>query len=204
MNHDPHTNSPKGALMNRVTAILICLSIAMCAIVPFAHGTQIVYQTPQQLGHNAELVVHGTVVSVESQWDDQRAKIFTTTRIAVEDTYKGAGSPLVEIIQLGGVVGNVRVNVSGALQWAPGEEVLLFLEPYLGKYAVSGFSQGKFLVQRDPESGDAYVRRPSLDGVEIQGAPSVDGSPRSSAMADMPLQDFVDRALADGKKGGSR
>ena len=55
---------------------------------------------------------------------------YAETIVEVDEAYKGQASPSVRIVQLGGVVGNVRMTVHGALHWHPGEEVLLFLEPY--------------------------------------------------------------------------
>ncbi len=68
----------------------------------------------------------------------------------------------------GGTVGNIRVNVEGCLKWVRGEEVLLFLEPYEnGVWQVSGLSQGKYLIERDPETGEKLVSRTALEGVEL-------------------------------------
>jgi hypothetical protein len=167
-------------------------------------ATQIVYQSPEQLGEQAALVVLGRVTSVESYWNDKRTKIFTTTRIEVDDTYKGTGTSVVEIVQLGGTVDNLRINVSGSLIWRTGEEVVVFLEPYEGKYAVSGFSQGKFSVTRDPQTGKAFVRRPALEGVEVQGSAPSDVAAKSYEMDEVLLDTFINRALGDARKGGSR
>lgn len=90
----------------------------------------------------------------------------------MDETYKGGAVPDVRIVQLGGIVGHVKMKVSGALRWKRGEEVLLFLEPYdRGTYQVSGFSQGKFGIERDPDTGRMYVKHPPLEGIEIIGAP---------------------------------
>jgi hypothetical protein len=157
--------------------------------VPLSKATQILYQSPQQLGEQSSLVVRGKVTSTRSFWNDQRTKVFTETHIAVDETYKGGDVATLRVVQLGGVVDNIRVTVSGALQWTPGEEVLLFVEPYRADaYQVSGFSQGKFNVKRDPQTGKAFIQRPALEGVEIMGA----------------LDVFVNRALGDSDKGGSR
>jgi hypothetical protein len=183
------------------------LAVALVILVVAAtvvRATQIVYRSPEQLGEQSVLVVHGRVTSVESSWNEKRTKIFTTTQVEIDDTYKGANRSTVDIVQLGGTVDNVRVNVSGSLSWRPGEEVVLFLEPYEGKYAVSGFSQGKFNVTRDPVTGKAFVRRPALEGVEVTGAPSSDGTTKSLEMNDVPLDVFINRALGSNGKGGSR
>jgi len=114
----------------------------------------------------------------------------------VDDAYKGARPTSVSILQLGGVVDGVRVTVSGALNWRDGEEVLLFLEPYTnGSYQVSGFSQGKFEVERDPETGERFVRRPELTGAEIIAAPDANGMTVTSRVDRVSLDKFVQRAL---------
>ncbi len=174
--------------------ILFCLSFVLIASTAFA--TQILYQSPQQLGQQSSLVVRGKVVSVDSYWNDDHSKIFTRTRVGVDETYKGVDEPVVDIIQLGGVVDNVRVTVHGALQWAPGEEVLLFAERQdTGDFRVTGFSQGKFHIERDHDTGVAYVDSPPLDGVELVGASGADGIKRPTKSQKVTVDTFVDQAL---------
>jgi hypothetical protein len=62
-------------------------------------------------------------------------------------------------------------------------------------YRVSGLSQGKFKVERDPVTGEAFVTRPVLDDAELLGAPSRDGAARTSQAVKMPLGKFIDDAL---------
>jgi hypothetical protein len=189
----------------RILAVSSLFLLVLNLSVPLSKATQILYQTPQQLGEQSSLVVRGKVTSTRSFWNDQRTKVFTETQIAVDETYKGGDVATLRVVQLGGVVDNIRVTVSGALQWIPGEEVLLFVEPYRADtYQVSGFSQGKFNVKRDPLTGKAFIQRPALEGVEIMGAPSADGMTKASKVEDVPLEVFVNQALGDSDKGGSR
>jgi hypothetical protein len=182
--------------MNKhVSTICYVLLILICAA-PVLHATQIRYQSPQQLGQQSSLVVQGKVADVRSYWNDKHTKIFTETLIQVDQTHKGQAAGVVKIIQLGGIVGNVKVSMAGALQWRPGEEVLLFLERYgPDNYQVSGFSQGKFIVERDPSTGEPFIERPALEGTEIQGAPSKNGAVMTSRIEPVSLQKFIDRAL---------
>jgi hypothetical protein len=76
----------------------------------------------------------------------------------------------------------------------------LFLEPYDGPAAgaetfqVSGFSQGKFNVERDPRTGRSFVSRPETIGTELVGAPS--GAPEPSAgVENVTIEQFIDEAL---------
>ena len=162
-----------------------------------AHATQVVYQNPQQLGQQSTLVVRGKVATVESYWNADRTKIFTRTLITIDETYKGAAAGSVEVTQLGGVVDGVRVTVHGAVVWRPDQEVVVFLEPYKANgYHVTGFSQGKFDVERDPDSGLPFVRRPTIDGLELMTtSPSGDQPPRSSEVRRMPIDQFIKQAL---------
>jgi len=165
-----------------------------------AHATQIVYQTPRQMGATSTVVVEGRVSSVRSFWNSDRTQILTEAQIAVSASHKGQAPGTVRVVQLGGVVGHVRVNVAGALSWQPDEEVLLFLEAMPnGAHRVAGFSQGKYRVERDEASGRRFVVAPSLEGVELVGAP--DGSPPPARLERIGVNRFVDQALG---KGGAR
>lgn len=179
----------------------LILVVVVCLVLPqVSSATQVVARTDQQLGGQATQVVRGHVSSVRSFWNPQHTRIFTETMISVDETYKGAQSSSVRLLQPGGVADGVRMTVSGALHWTAGEEVLLFLEPYVdGAQQVSGFSQGKFHIERDPDTGKPFVRRPALGGAEFvssRGGPAV---PAPAPMENVPLDRFIDRAL-----GGSR
>lgn len=184
----------------RRLSIFIPTTLAAIVLVfagtPLALATQIVYRTPQQMGQQSSLVVQGEVTGVRSYWNEKRTKIFTETLVQVDQAYKGTNPGTVRVVQLGGTVGNVRVTVAGALQWKRGEEVLLFLEQATDEaYQVSGFSQGKFNIERDPVTGEAFVRRQALEGVEILLAPQADQQVSPSRSFNVPLKRFIDDAL---------
>ena len=152
---------------------VLLLALALAGPV---EATTVIYASPQDLGSEADIVVLGRVESTESYWNEGRTTILTRTRIAVEQAYKGPAPATVEIIQVGGIVGPVIVNVQGACTWMPGEEVVLFAEAHDANcYVVSGFSQGKFSVVRDSRTGDPIVRSPRVDGVRLLGAPGGKG-----------------------------
>jgi hypothetical protein len=159
--------------------------------------------SPEQLGAGSVLVVSGKVAEVRSYWNPSRTKIYTETRIDVTDSWKGSAGASVDVIQLGGVVGHVRMNVHGALAWKQGEEVLVFLESAGDDaWQVTGFSQGKYRIERN-ERGEAFVRNAPGDAVVI-GAPAADGSGRAVRTDSMPLDMFINQALGRSAQGGSR
>jgi hypothetical protein len=97
---------------------------------------------------------------------------------------------------MGGTVDNVKVTVHGALAWNVGEEVLLFLENAGGgSYHVSGFSQGKFDITRNEATGEAFVNRPELLGIEFVESSSLEPSAASSRVDEVPLDRFINQAL---------
>jgi hypothetical protein len=173
--------------------VTAALAVLLC--VTAVEATQVLYRSPQELGKESALVVQGRVTGVQSYWNETGSKIFTEARVEVAEAYKGAKPGTVRVIQLGGVVGHVKMTVAGSLAWIPGEEVLLFLEPSNeGAYQVSGFSQGKFAVERDPETGLAYVSRPALEGADVLRASGEAAGP-DTGVARVPLERFVTEAL---------
>lgn len=170
--------------------------LVVIVLAPFLQATQILYRSPQQLGEESSLVILGKVRNVNSYWNESRSKIFTETVVEVDETYKGQTGSIVRIIQLGGVVGHVRMTVHGALHWRPGEEVLLFLEPFsAGAFQVSGFSQGKFEIERDPVSGRAFVKHPRLEGVQVLRAAGEEEGVPVPRDEKMPLHKFINETL---------
>ncbi len=182
--------------MYRATTIL-CVLLVLTVSLP-SYATQIIHRTPQQLGTESSLVVRGTVASVRSYWNESRTKVFTETMVNVADTYKGGSPAAVRVVQLGGIVGNVKVSVAGALQWRVGEEVLLFAEQSgADAYRVAGFSQGKFHIERDAKTGKPYITRPALQGVEVLKAPGLDEPARVTRLERVSLEQFVQEALPE-------
>jgi len=171
--------------------------VVMLSLATSATATQVIMQSLAELGENSTAVVKGKVAGVRSYWNDSHTKIFTETTITIDETFKGQLGGVVSVVQLGGTVDNIRVTAHGALRWRFDEEVVLFLEPGVDQtYQVAGFSQGKFQVDRDPQTGAVYITRPSLSGLEIIG--TSDDKANSGKMSRIPLQAFMDEALGTG------
>jgi len=184
--------------MSSCTRVIPILFVAACVLAGAADATQVIHKSAVQLGSESASVVRGKVTDIRSFWNDKHTKIFTEVVVAVDETYKGPSQRTVRLLQLGGTVDPVKMTVHGALQWRTDEEVLLFLEPYKGEYHVSGFSQGKFPIERDARTGKPFVRR-SLDDAPAPASASLH---RRSVAPVTPLDEFVDHAL--GRKGGAR
>jgi len=158
--------------MRKGASILWVSVLALLVLTVASQATKIIYQTPKELARESSQIVRGKVASVQSFWNESKSKIFTEVLISVDETYKGAAVREARVLQLGGIVDHVNMHVEGALSWKANEEVLLFLEPNVpGTFAVSGFSQGKFAIERDRKTGKPFVRAINLEGVELLGKP---------------------------------
>ena len=181
--------------MKKAACILWVSACALLVLSAAGQTTKILYQSPRELANESSQIVRGTVTSVRSYWNDEGTKIFTEALVAVDQTYKGAAIGEARVLQLGGIVGHVNMHVEGALTWRPDEEVLLFLEPNVrGTFSVSGFSQGRFDLTRDPKTGTVFVKGADLGSVELVGSsPGAAPPPRGKVSLDQFINETLDR-----------
>lgn len=181
--------------MKRSVKVLVAAALLLSVVVSATLATQVIYRSPRQLGEVSALVVDGKVSSVRSYWNDSHTKIFTEAVVSVNGAHKGDAGSTVRIVQLGGVVGNVRMTVHGALQWRQDEEVLLFLEPSIpGAYQVAGLFQGMYKIERDQRSGKAYVVNTSHGNADLVGTPDGPSLQQPSKLA---LDKFLDEVFGN-------
>lgn len=128
------------------------------------------------MAREAEAIIVGSVVDTRSSWLGKT--LVTVAKVKVDETLKGARTPLVEVVLPGGIDATRRVPVAmtypGAPRLVPDEHVLLFLDRSdIGKDAliVSGYAQGKYMVARDP-SGQTIVTRNASEARNV-GAPGL-------------------------------
>lgn len=177
-------------------AALFVSFVLLSSLAVAPRAAELTYMTPKEMAAHADLVIRGNVARVQSFWNDKHTKIFTKAVIAVAETYKGNNSSSVEVLQLGGIVGDVKMTVEGAFQWKEGEEALLFLEPYAqGVHQVIGLSQGKFAIERDQETGEAFISSPALVDVKLVQQQATEGKPVPVSIEKIPLARFIREAL---------
>ena len=114
---------------------------------------------------DAQAIVHGRVVRLQGRASGDGLGIETLVTIDAESYLKGDLGREVTFVVVGGQFGRYRSVVSGAPQFAEGQEVVLFLgakAPALPH--VIRMSQGAFRVSVDPRSGARTIRRQPLAG----------------------------------------
>jgi hypothetical protein len=96
---------------------------------------------------NADMILVGTVSSVQSSWEKAESgkRIITRVRLSVCCYAKGAAGKELEIAVPGGVVDGIKQVNSDLPEFSAGEEVLLFLA---GRPAhLMGGGEGKYLIK---------------------------------------------------------
>jgi hypothetical protein len=121
----------------------------------------------QDLVTGADLVVLGSAISAQSYLSGGR--ILTRVTITVGEVWSGVTpeSPTIDVVTLGGVVGDIGQLVSGEAAIPVGSQVVLFLVRQGDVLRVLGLSQGLFRVVAVPGAPARIERR--MQGLEWAG-----------------------------------
>jgi hypothetical protein len=172
----------------RIFSILLAIGTLLFSAT--ANSTTLARMSIAQMSQAAQLVVRVRCVANSVAWDG--GEIWTFTSFAVEETWKGArtanSNEYLTVRLLGGSVGNLTSIVSGVPRFAPGEDIVLFLEPTSrGDFSVVSWVQGTFRVRRDIRTGQqiAVQDTASFDTFE----PSTRQF-RSSGLRNISIQDL--------------
>ena len=115
--------------------------------------------TVSELVRMAPLIVHGTVTETQSRWNEDHSLIVTEARVLVSETLRGQRRSEVTVVQPGGRVGKLRVDVDGAVAVLPGQEVVLFLAPGSGGgWTPIGLACGTYSVETEQSSGRKRIK----------------------------------------------
>jgi len=103
-----------------------------------------------ELARGAPLIFLGRCEAISSHWNPDHTLILTACRFRIQRPLKAALGTTLTLQELGGTVGDTHLDVSGAPQYAAGEEVLLFARrTEWGVGATAGASRGRFEIVRD-------------------------------------------------------
>lgn len=129
--------------MRRTVTTLACLTLVALA----SQASTFTSMGLPDLVSEADAVIQGRVIGVESFWNEPGTMILSEARVVVEEVVHGSASPEVTILTFGGEVGHERVTAIGFPRFSPGERLLLFLgkQPD-GSIRVVGYQQGQFRI----------------------------------------------------------
>jgi PKD repeat protein len=138
----------------RVYWLTCVLAMAAAAV----SATTIIMPTDEQLVAKSPLIVQGTVLS--SQAVSRDGRIWTETKLSVDQTLKGSAAATITIREIGGEVDGRFTKIYGAPSYETGQRVMAFLtatprgdyqtmDLYLGKFAEARMMNGERLWVRD-------------------------------------------------------
>jgi len=113
-----------------------------------------------ELAKQAEVVAVGRITDLKSEWTDGQSQIITRVTLAVDEYLKGGrdAASVVTIVTLGGEIGEVGELYTHVPSFRPNENVVVFLEKTdVAEFVVTGGTQGKYNIERDPRTGRAIV-----------------------------------------------
>jgi hypothetical protein len=127
--------------------LLVCLFAIAAFAVPAS--AVVVEKNLAQLGQEAQSIIIGRVVSMESRLDSDDGLIYTYVTVRVREHIKGKPTTSDVVIRVpGGEVADMGLAVSDAPWFEPGDDVLVFLAPELkGAHSVVGWYQGKLTIK---------------------------------------------------------
>ncbi len=150
---------------------LLLVVAALLAWAAQAGATVLVAVEVEDLARSSHVVVRGRAGATRSAFTGDRRQIRSFTPVTVLQTLKGQAGNSVEVVTLGGTVGDISQVTSGSPRFREGEEVVLFLVRSGDRFLVDGFSQGKFQVTTGPDGVRRVARE--LSGVGMLGADGI-------------------------------
>jgi len=123
-------------------------AMLLCVTAPRAQGSTFLAMSLDDLVRQADAVIQGEVIDLESFWTPSGRIIATDATIVVDERLVGTMPSVVKVRTFGGKVGDFSVEAHGFPIFQKGERVLLFayVEPDDGTVRVLGYQQGHFRV----------------------------------------------------------
>ena len=120
------------------------LSLFMCV---GAQAASVPSVSLEELVDQSAAIVHGRVARSWAAWDSAHKYIWTHHLITVIDPVRGGEAGFVVASEPGGELDGVGMKFSGTLEYAVGEETIVFLyRAPIGYLRATGLGQGKYTV----------------------------------------------------------
>lgn len=191
--------------MKRSLMILLC---ALALAVPAAAST-FLELTQEELVAQADAVVQGRVIEVQSFWNKQGTAIVTEAVVEVEETVLGRERSHVRLVTFGGEVDGYVIEAHGFPTFRKGQRLLVYLEPQRksedGAHRVLGYRQGELEIRKDRQGREIAV--PMWEGAERVRILRKDGTeaeaPRVRVLDELK-REIRETAGRMGREGGEK
>ena len=148
-----------------------------------AYATQVLRTSMEEMAQRSERVIHARVVGQQVEWNAQRTRVLTLTRLEILNTLKGKPEASVVVYQVGGTLDGVTYKIPGAIQFHKGEEIVFFGVQFRDMIVSYGMGLGKFVVSRSgksamvsPHYGDVEFMTRTSDGRIVADTAPIDGA----------------------------
>jgi hypothetical protein len=173
--------------------------LALFMLVLGSSSFAITYLVPSDhdLVQRADAIVITTALESHSQFD-ANGGIVTIASLSVERVLKGSVNQTIDVVELGGSVGDVATMIPGSPRYDNGHRYLIFLRKMPdGSWRTYGFGLGKFVFENDLR-GRVLLLRGGLDD-EIFGVNEKDWTPHAEPLRDADsFLSFVEVSARDG------
>jgi len=90
------------------------------------------------VAQSADYIIEGTVLKVESQWNDAKTSIYTYSTFQIDNYVKGApfAQNEIQIVTPGGTVGDITQAVEDQPIFHEGSKARIYLEEVNGQYHI--------------------------------------------------------------------
>ncbi len=171
---------------------LLSVLLLASAAAGVARATTLARMSIAELTAAAPLIVRVRCVANATRW--QEGEIWTITTLDVVEAWKGRAPARITVRLIGGRAGHLMSRVAGVPRFAPGEEIILFLEPKGGdEFSVTSWGQGTFRITRDRAADRETVTQ---DAAGYSVADPATHRYRSGGIRRMPMEEFRKQVLA--------
>jgi hypothetical protein len=182
-------------IMRRIALRFMCrtaLIALVLAIAAATNATTLERMSLQKMAVAAPVIVRTRCVA--NSVAREEGEIWTFTSFDVEETWRGSPPARITVRLLGGSMGDLTSHVSGVPRFAPGEDVVLFLQPTSrGDYSIVSWEQGTFRVHQDAAGAAELVTQDTASFATFDAATR---QFRPAGIRDMQLDRFRARVVA--------
>jgi hypothetical protein len=176
--------------MKRSWSTFLGAALVLALAMPTGASTFLALSQEEMVAQ-ADSVVQGRVVEVNSFWNRQGTAIVTEAVLEVEETVLGRERSHVRLFTFGGEVGDYRIEAHGFPTFRKDQRLLVFLEPARkdeeGAHRVLGYRQGEFEIRAGEAGRDVAV--PTWEAAEQARVLEKDGT-EAEAPKPRALDDF--------------
>ncbi len=152
---------------------LLQMSFIALFIASALHATSMLPMFLDDLTASSQAVVHGKVLAVRTEWDEDHRWIYTVYTVEPAEYVKGNLGTAFELREPGGEKDGMILHVPSVPVFQVGQEVLLFVwTGPKGHHQVTAFEQGAVEIVTDPQTGAKTTARPIPLGSVATPSPS--------------------------------